>query len=54
MNDVDQDVVVMYTLVKIFSNFLKNQLWKLSGFLRVLKVFEGFEGLESFEGFERF
>ena len=48
MQEVDQDVVVMYTLVKIFySNLKQKQLWKLWGLW-------GFEGSESYEGFESF
>ena len=37
MREVDQDVVVMYTLVKFFLMFL-----------RVIRVYEDIEGLEGF------
>ena len=44
MHEVDQDVVVMYTLVKmLFYVFeIYKSLWGFWGFLRVFKGFWGF------------
>ena len=40
MHEVDQDVVVMYTLSKIFIQLFNN--------------YESYEGFEGYEGFEDF
>ena len=42
MHEVDQDVVIMYTLIKICLMFLK-----------VIKVYEVLRGYKSFEGLLR-